>query len=357
MDDPTRLEFFLDGGAGVGKTSVASWAVEQLQLKKVCFAAYTAKAARVMRDKGMAEAATLHSLLYNPKVEDGRIVGWTKWALSPLRFADLIVVDEVSMVSEEMAEDIRSFKRPILVLGDVDGQLPPISGLGAFTNRRPDFRLHHVARVAAESPITKLAWIARRGGELALGGPPEARVAPLDAAAWELILNRDWQVICGKHKSRLSVTRRAREKNGFTGSVPQPGEPIICRRNVPTFGLINGDIAVVWRITKDEIDKPYFEAIILIDGEEREVSINRYTFEEHSRPGLIPPDENRRHRYDRADFDWAYAITVYSAQGSEFENVIFIDDLFAKWDKDLRRRLIYTAITRAREKVVVFKTG
>src|SRR6185295_17115561 len=78
--------------------------------------------------------------------------------------AKLIVLDEVSMVSEEMARDLMSFGRPILVLGD-PGQLPPIKGEGAFTRDAPDIMLTEIHRQAGESAIIRLATMARQGGE------------------------------------------------------------------------------------------------------------------------------------------------------------------------------------------------
>ncbi len=347
---PRRPEFLLDGGAGTGKTTVAGLAAEAINAKRIVFGAYTAKAARVMQSKGMEGASTLHSLIYRAEHRNDRIV-WVTNHNSPCLRADLIVVDEVSMVNDRIAEDLRSFNKPILVLGDVGGQLPPVEGAGAFTRRRPDFILREVHRTVADSPITKLAWRARRRGVVFLSDDPTARVAPLNADAWLVILNRDFQVICGKNTTRRTVTRRAREAFGFKGPLPQPGEPLICCRNDYSQGLINGDIAVLWRITENDPDEDYFEADLLIEGETRTgVLINRPYFSSQT-------IDNSAGRFSSAHFDWAYAITCHKAQGSEFEHVVVIDDQFAQWDKDLRRRWLYTAITRAQETVTVFQTG
>jgi ATP-dependent exoDNAse (exonuclease V) alpha subunit len=75
--------------------------------------------------------------------------------------AHLAIIDEVSMVNEEMANDLMSFDVPILVVGD-PGQLPPIEGAGYFTNREPDIFLREIHRQAADNPIIRLArWRAR----------------------------------------------------------------------------------------------------------------------------------------------------------------------------------------------------
>ena len=81
---------------------------------------------------------------------------------SIVRDAALIVLDEVSMVGDEMARDLLAFGKPILVLGD-PGQLPPIKGEGAFTKAQPDVMLTEIHRQAGESAIIRLATMARQG--------------------------------------------------------------------------------------------------------------------------------------------------------------------------------------------------
>lgn len=352
--------FLLDGGAGVGKSTVAGIAVERLGLKNVVYGAYTAKAARIMMSKGMKDASTLHRILYH---WDERRKQWDKLAQhSSCQRADLIVVDEVSMVNDTIALDILSYHKPLLVLGDIEGQLPPIEGTGAFTSRRPDYRLHEIHRTALDSPINKLAWAVRQGYNPRPGdqvcSDPSALVQRFLPDAWASLVNRDWQVICGKHKTRLAVTRRCREAFGFEGRTPQPGEPLICCRNDYNRGFVNGDIAVVWRIIEDNMMEDWFIADLILDGGTIEdVKIWRRLFEEHFTGEAKPEFLSNHKRWQAAEFDWAYAITVHKAQGSEFANVIFIDDQFAKWDKDLRRRLLYTAITRASEKLLVLQAG
>ena len=94
-----------------------------------------------------------------------------RFALNPqsdAAHARLIVLDEVSMVGEEMARDLMSFGKPILVLGD-PGQLPPINGEGAFTNDAPDVMLTEIHRQAGESAIIRLATMARQGEPIGFG--------------------------------------------------------------------------------------------------------------------------------------------------------------------------------------------
>ena len=107
----------------------------------VLFAAFTGKAAQVLRSKGAKKASTIHSLIYRPRGEEtiedeetGKKNVLPTFSLnrqSPVSKADLIIIDECSMVDEELGRDLMSFGAPILVLGD-PGQLPPVSGGGVF---------------------------------------------------------------------------------------------------------------------------------------------------------------------------------------------------------------------------------
>ncbi len=168
-----RQEFYLAGYAGVGKSTVAAIAIEELKakcrVKSVRTAAYTGKAASVLRKKGVPDAQTIHSLIYLPVVdEESGDLRFIVSEESPAADADLIVLDECSMVNADIAKDLRSFGKKILVMGD-PGQLPPINGEGAFTSREPDLFLREIHRQAADSPIIELATLARQGKPMPKG--------------------------------------------------------------------------------------------------------------------------------------------------------------------------------------------
>ena len=75
---------------------------------------------------------------------------------SLVKKADLIVADEVSVLGRTMGEDLLSFNKPLLVLGDIC-QLPAIGDAGYFTSRKPDYHMTVIHRQAAGSPIIRLA--------------------------------------------------------------------------------------------------------------------------------------------------------------------------------------------------------
>ena len=167
-----------------------------------------------------------------------------RFALNPqsdAAHARLIVLDEVSMVGEEMARDLMSFGRPILVLGD-PGQLPPIKGEGAFTRDAPDIMLTEIHRQAGESAIIRLATMARQGEPIGFGQHDAFvwKMRKMDVTPEQAL--RSGQVICGMNATRLQLNNAMRAAAGFGGSwLPSgSGEKIICLKNQNDLGLING---------------------------------------------------------------------------------------------------------------------
>lgn len=152
--------------------------------------------------------------------------------MSPAGRADLVVIDEVSMVDKIMADDLRSFGCKILVLGDVNGQLPPVQGAGAFTNREPDFRLTEPNRFALESPIIRLAMKARRNERIEPMIDGSVEVVILDNYSWRAVESPSTQVLCGIHRTRWGVSGVIRRFRGFDGPLPAPGERVVATGDV-----------------------------------------------------------------------------------------------------------------------------
>ena len=181
--------FRLFGYAGTGKTTLARHFAEGVG-GQVLFAAYTGKAAHVMRGKGCEGASTIHRLIYqaedvfscpeHPEVEqhdascrkcDGALVRRPRFSLnrdSPLGSARLLIIDECSMVSETIGRDLLSFGVPVLVLGD-PFQLPPPAGCGFFTAAEPDIMLTEIHRQRRDNPIIRLSMDIRDDKRCATG--------------------------------------------------------------------------------------------------------------------------------------------------------------------------------------------
>ena len=171
--------FRLFGYAGTGKTTLVKHIAEDVD-GKVLFAAFTGKAACVMRSKGCHSASTIHSLIYRARESGEETPSFELWNDAPASKAKLIIIDECSMVDAELARDLMSFGVPLLVLGD-PAQLPPISGGGFFTDAEPDAMLTEVHRQAQDDPIVRLSMEIRAGNPLTQGQYGETQVVRRDA--------------------------------------------------------------------------------------------------------------------------------------------------------------------------------
>ena len=159
--------FRLFGYAGTGKTTLARHLAAHID-GEVKYAAFTGKAALVMRRKGCGGASTIHSLIYRARESGEETPSFELWDDAPASKAKLIVIDECSMVDAELGRDLMSFGVPVLVLGD-PAQLPPVQGGGFFTEAEPDAMLTEVHRQAQDDPIVRLSMQVRNGERLALG--------------------------------------------------------------------------------------------------------------------------------------------------------------------------------------------
>ncbi|MBB3936588.1 ATP-dependent DNA helicase [Aureimonas phyllosphaerae] len=350
--------FRLFGYAGTGKTTLARHFAEGIE-GGVQFAAFTGKAAQVLRSKGAKSAKTLHSLIYRPRGEeatDDETTGTARVSptfslnrQSPVAKAKLVVVDECSMVDEALGRDLLSFGTPILVLGD-PGQLPPVSGGGFFTEAEPDFLLTEIHRQARDNPILALALEAREGRPLSFGDHGAAKVISKREVDRDEVLAAD-QVLVGTNRTRRLYNNRLRELKGFTGPLPQSGDKLVCLRNDPAKGLLNGSL---WQVmtASPEKTKPGTNLIIKPDDDDidkgaAKIKLLREAFEN---PSAEVPWATKK-RYD--DFDYGYALTVHKAQGSQWDHVMLFDESWAF--KDSRERWLYTAITRAAERLTIVK--
>ena len=353
-----RQEFYLAGFAGVGKSTVVSIAIEELKaqcgVKCVRTAAYTGKAASVLRKKGIADAQTIHSLIYIPYEDEE--TGELRFAISeesPAATSDLIVLDECSMVDKLVAKDLRDFSVKTLIIGD-PGQLPPINGEGAFTNRDPDVFLREIHRQAADSPIISMATLARQGKPLPIGYENgKVRVLPLNKDTQPLIYREETQPLCGLNRVSFCYTQRIRKLRGFDGELPQVGERVICCRNNREEGLFNGGMGSVLSVDGLKPDGTMVMDVKMDDlsGPTRALRVDPYLFRRHFTNG-----ESQKLKFPKGmpwpqEYDHGVALTVHKAQGSSWDDVTVIDDSHAF--REHKANHLYTAITRAERALTV----
>lgn len=352
LRDPSGPQVFrLFGYAGTGKTTLAKELADTVR-GKVLYATFTGKAALVLRKKGCDGASTIHSLIYKAEVDQD--TGEAEFVLDPdsdLASAALLIVDEVSMVDEELARDLLTFDKRILVLGD-PAQLPPVKGEGFFINCDPDVMLTEVHRQAADNPIIRMSMDIREGRSLALGKHGDSLVVSRRAierdALSDLVLGAD-QLLCGLNRTRTSYNARIRDLKGLIGQDdpchPVSGDRLICLRNKRDKHLFNGGI---WEADKVEFDG-------------RKLLMNARSLDEDRDPVRLEVfqeffqgrEETLDWRDKRAteEFTFGWAITCHKSQGSQWDNVIIFDE--SRAFREARSNWLYTAVTRAAEQVTV----
>jgi exodeoxyribonuclease-5 len=338
--------FRLFGYAGVGKTTLAKHIAEGAQGEAV-FAAFTGKAALVLRSKGCRGASTIHALIYHASEGAEGPPTFTLNKNGPASRAGLIVIDECSMVDVELGRDLLSFKKPILVLGD-PAQLPPVKGGGFFTEAEPDVMLTQIHRQAEDNPIIRLSQIVRDGGQIAYGTYGESQVIRREQIEAPMVLAAD-QVLVGLNRTRRLYNQRIRTLRGLGELLPVAGDKLVCLRNDRVKGLINGGL---WRV--DELGgmrKDFVRMTVRSEDEPArapvDVAVLKAFFEggEAELPYLL--------RRESDEFDYGYALTVHKAQGSQWDNVVVFDE--SRAFREHQARWLYTGVTRASRRLTIVR--
>jgi exodeoxyribonuclease-5 len=344
----TAQVFRLFGYAGTGKTTLARHIADGVD-GEVKYAAFTGKAAAVMRGKGCHGATTIHSLIYRARESGEEIPSFDLYDDAPASKADLIIIDECSMVDAELGRDLLSFGVPVLVLGD-PAQLPPIqtgaNAGGFFTEAEPDVMLTEVHRQAQDNPIVRLSMDIRAGEPLEPGRYGETEVVRKADLDPQRVLDAD-QVLVGRNNTRRSYNARLRERRGFDGPMPSAGDKLVCLRNNRKKSLFNGSL---WSVKDRGGRKSGIMTMRLLPDDETgargvKVSVRPECFT----GGIEQVDWTRRKPYD--EFDYGYVLTVHKAQGSQWDDVVLFDESFAF--SDSRERWLYTGVTRAVERLTV----
>ncbi len=335
--------FRLFGYAGAGKTTLARHIAENAG-GDVAFAAFTGKAAHVMRQKGCAGATTIHSLIYRPSSDNEGEPSFTIRYDAPAADADLIIIDECSMVDEELGRDLLSFNKPVLVLGD-PAQLPPVKGGGYFTEGEPDFMLTEIHRQAADNPIIRLS-MAIREGEHFDEQSEQCRLVSRKDITTDEIMGAD-QILVGANRTRKRYNDRLRELHGHTDASPEAGEKLVCLRNNKKKGLLNGGLWTVASRLSPRGGRVRFSVRPEEGGKAVNVSVPRQFFTDG--PESVPWPQ----RKGADEFDYGYALTVHKAQGSQWDNVVLFDESFMF--RDHGSRWLYTGVTRAAERLTLVR--
>lgn len=338
-DPNAPKRFVLAGYAGAGKSTLSKRIAAIIAGETggdVYFAAYTGKAAQVLREKGCYNVNTIHGSLYI-KVGNSEPPVFALNEDSVFALAELVIIDEYSMLPEEIIIDIERVSKKVLYLGD-PFQLPPVSGKCSL---EPDYFIEEIHRQALESPIIRYSTDVRQGKQLEFCQHPEFVYAPKNKIDPDRYEEVD-QIIVGLNKTRAAFNFRFRQKNGLEAIVyPIKGEKLICLKNNHQLGLFNG---MIGEATSDcrhvgfqelKLDFEGFTGLQVWNGDFK----------------LDPkPPQGINKKFDR--FDYGYAITCHKSQGSEFDDLLIYSQPIGS-NSEEKRRWLYTAITRGKKKVTL----
>lgn len=316
------------GFAGSGKSTIIRNLIELLPNFSVC--AYTGKAANVLRKKGIHDAKTIHSLIYKAySDDDGRVY----FAKSKSLDCEGIIVDEASMVSQSIYNDLLSFGKPVIFVGD-HGQLEPI-GDKFNLMQNPDYKLEKIHRNAGE--IAHFAEYIRKGfkpSSWEIRNGVGEKIKFISKFNYKEIFSKVDQIICGYNKTRSQINKEIRRELGRNDNRPEKNDKIMCLKNNSLYGLFNGMQGVVLNVFKNE-DMFSFESndnIFTIDFDIDMFNQVKYEID-HDKDALTP-------------FDYCYAITCHKSQGDQFKSVLVLEQKCDLWD---HKRWAYTAASRAEE--------
>ena len=364
------------GYAGVGKSTLVRFAIEALNVdeSKVAYATYTGKAAEVLRRKGNKNAMTLHKLLYDSIPRPGG--GFFRIPKKSLDY-NIVVVDEISLAPKTMLEMLLKHKIFCIFIGD-NFQLPQIDRNESHNFlENADIFLSTVMRQAAESEIIRLTMKIRAGEQIDYGRGNEVCVIPKQELVTGHLLWAD-QILCATNNVRHNVNNQMRQLLGYNG-ILQTGERIIIKRNY--WDICNDDGDVLVNGTIGTVNNPFESFVRLpsfVKNDRRDIPniIVNFTPDGESTFESLDIDKDFL-LTEQPCVDWrvayklgqmknkvgdilpkqatyGYALTTHSAQGSEWDKVLVLEENFP-FDKTEHARWLYTACTRASEKLVLMR--
>jgi hypothetical protein len=365
-DEKDKKYYTISGLSGSGKTFLIKIVTEifeafgEFDYNVVSF---TGKSVNVLKERGLKNISTLHSLMYKPVLDkDDKIVGWSRnYSLE----CNFIIVDEFSMLSQSMIDDLLLYDIPILFSGD-HRQISPVSASDNNLISSVDFHLSTVVRQQEGSPIIKHANLIREGklpttefrdknefGSFSVISKDRVTKEKLE----KNILKYD-MVLVGRNTERVRLNTMIRRLKGYNKKILNNNEILMVLKNQGEF--FNGQQIII-----EEVLKTYDNGLIYVKTNEGNIYISDYFLINE----LEDISKVHKKKYYLAGEEikpiyatYGYCSTSYKAQGSTCDKcLVFGEDMrFAftmatdkkvGWDNFVR--LIYTSCTRAKSEVLL----
>jgi exodeoxyribonuclease-5 len=205
----------------------------------------------------------------------------------------------------------------------------------------PDVLLSEVHRQAAENPVLALATAIRSYTPWPVLGEGQEGLSYLGDATVSTImqtLEKRGQVLCGRNATRVLINTRARQCLGYASPYPQPGDKLVCLQNNKDEGLLNGSLWFVRQVLgagspetcKVELQEDGGDRIHVTEMHLGKLNGGEATYFQTKGYSL---------------FDYGYCLTVHKAQGSQWDDVLLVNESGAF--KQEASRWLYTGVTRA----------
>lgn len=286
----------------------------------------------------------------------------------------LIVVDEASMVSDDMLDALLSYGVPVLAVGD-HGQLPPVRGAGRLM-AKPDLRLEKIHRQAEGNPIIALSKRIRETGDIAdelEDGNAFTVLSRRELDAW---ITKRWSagrlaadpmctegalgtvLVSWTNRLRVNLNEAVRNAMGIEGA-PKKGEVLICLKNAaPIYngmrGVLETDCEKVsgrttkWKGTVNFVEDGQKASDILM-AEEQFFAEKTIDYDRARELGISFKSLG-------ALYDFGFALTCHKMQGSSAPEVgLVVEPGLFRLGREERTRFLYTAATRASTKLCVLR--
>jgi len=377
------------GPAGTGKSSLLKEVCQELG--DVVLIAPTNRAAQRASKLSNVAATTIHGWLYSPREEEGGRISFVKRGLDKIRVpaSNVIIVDEASMVGPDVWGDIwtaaQDTRCSILLVGDAF-QLPPVVTSGdEFSVFDSEFEkrvlelghkfsrvnLTEVFRQARESAVLRACTELRsypddwRNAAQVMSNLP-SRDNPdksgygfphpdnIPARLLGMIESQmDHCCIAYTNDKRRQINRDVRALRGWSDEDdPQPGEPLLVRRNSKGAGVSNGEtIVFTGFLARDMIGLPPNYRFLRVNGVECLTSMDGIV------SGVSPkPSELRGLPVPYVDCQYGYAATAHHSQGGQWDTALVVYEqvlmkVYAK--AEMRIRWIYTGFSRAKKNLLI----